>query len=156
MRAVRRSLADLKRYLEHEDIRLKHLTESKRDYDSAKARGLSGQALERCKPVFVDLLWLKKQLDCFEELGMLSDSLLERYEGGVVYAVKILQDDISFLSDAGSMGITAHDRIMPNRIVGRVHVPFSYAHCFAPTDVMLSQLRNSLGFLPLLRKKATL
>lgn len=111
-RAMRYSLDDLHHYLESSEIRQEHALGRGRRFDLPNT--VKGP---------VDMEWLRAELAALALVHQLCKKFHEEHESGVVYAVRLDDDDLESLDLRGSMGIRAFRKIEPDKIVAKVLIP---------------------------------
>lgn len=105
VRAVRRSIADLERFLADADLQTSHT-------------GRSGTP--------VDLAWLRAQVDLLQPLRVACERTARGFAHGVVYAVRFEPADLSRVEFHTTMGIKVIGRVRPQQIVAKVEVPADF------------------------------
>ncbi len=116
-RALRYAIRDLECYLAEESVRDKHLYEQRRS-----AISLVSQSAVPGRVVRVNLNWLEEKIKRLRPLRERCDALKEKYEHGVVYAVRFTRKAIPILSYSSSMGLRCYAPIPCEKVVGKVRV----------------------------------
>lgn len=121
LRSLRRAFGDLHSYLNDPNVREQHRKLLEASYNEMHLMGFDAPLPEE-----VDLVSLREDLADLSDVRRIADDALLRHDHGVVYAIRILQDDVKNLRLNPAMGIEATARIFPERIVGKVIVPAVY------------------------------
>jgi hypothetical protein len=111
-RAIRRALNDLDRYLLYPEVRKSH-------QETLAAYGEGN--LDN-----VDLAWLQRKVDDLFDIRQLVHETFRRHKHGLVYALRVTQDDLKDLLFNNSMGIESVTQIPADRILSKVIVPADY------------------------------
>lgn len=122
-RALRYTLADLKKYIELSSVRDEHHRQLHREYTHLKYNN----ELYREAVAPVDLQWLKHEMNALETLLPRCHEPYHNHTHGVVYAVKFSKEDSGKLLEYGrSMGIKSFTPVSPEHIVAKVKVPADF------------------------------
>lgn len=111
-RALRYALRDLNEYVESASVRTEH----------AAGRGRLGAAPDRVQGG-VDIAWLRKQLIHLASVREICERALLDHRHGVVYAVRLVKENLDDIAYDNSMGIKVWDRIAPSQLIGKVVIP---------------------------------
>lgn len=154
LRAIRRAMRDLERYLNEEDIRAEHIASLTRSFNSLTRVGARPDHIESVRPRTVDLGWLSQQVLVLQRLAAVAAQPFDTFEGGVVYALRIEPKDLHELTYDSTMGVKAWKPIPPRRIVSKISVnaEFVYEDLAAARDLGLHLLRLNAGVLGELRQ----
>ena len=133
LRSLRKSFEHLQRYLDDPLIRQDHMQYLQHEYDYLERNGAYMPAYS--KPVQVNLEWLSHELDTMEQISIAAKVAYDEHEYGVVYAIKLGQQDVEKLTYHNSMGIKATCCIDPGKIEAKAIVPgdfrlFSHGRSF--------------------------
>jgi hypothetical protein len=74
----------------------------------------------------VDLAWLQRKVDDLFDIRQLVHETFRRHKHGLVYALRVTQDDLKDLLFNNSMGIESVTQIPADRILSKVIVPADY------------------------------
>jgi hypothetical protein len=117
VRAARRAIRDLEKYLGDEAVREEHY--------QYQRRNCIRDVREGCIPppvIRVNLDWLAEQLRNLQAVRGRCAAPYENHAHGVVYAVRFLQRDLPDLEYCSSMGIRCKAPIPPERIVAKARI----------------------------------
>jgi len=126
LRAVRRSLIDLGRYLTDESIRHAHMDEMKFEYEHLRSLNAHPDLIEKVRPKPVDLNWLSSSLSQFDSIHSKAMTAFDNHQGGIVFALRLEESDLIDMTYDAFMGIKARTTVPPGRIVSRVDVPIDF------------------------------
>lgn len=122
LRALRKCFADLQNYLDDAGLRERHWSGMQARRDEMHSMGVPEGADGNPSPE-IDLAWLRRELARHSEIRDTAESASEQFENGVVYAVRMMPDDLPELKWNNAMGIEALQTIPPSRIIGKVLAP---------------------------------
>jgi hypothetical protein len=117
VRGIRYAMQDLNQYLHDRNLQTTH-------YESQKSKCIDA-VRNGCLPdrvVRVDVDWLSRQLKELQTVQQRCEELREQYSHGVVYAIKMTEVDLPFLSYDGGMGIRCWSNLSANRIVAKARI----------------------------------
>lgn len=116
LRALRKSFDHLQRYLDDPQVRQDHMQYCQYEYDDLERKGAYMAAYPKPQPV--DLAWLSHELSALEDISRSAMIAYDQHGYGVVYAIKVDQQDIELLTYHKTMGIKATCCIAPDKIRG--------------------------------------
>ncbi|WP_252259817.1 hypothetical protein [Erythrobacter aurantius] len=119
---IRKTIDDLARFLEDEDLRDQHYASKVRTYEKYQ-RVMHPDQLESLRPKIVDLGWLSAQLAALEDIRIIADEARVRHSNGVVFAFRFDADDVKHMVRHQSMGIMTMRPIPPTKIIASTSVP---------------------------------
>lgn len=147
LRAIRRSISDLRRYLNDDALRASHVERMQRAFDEMSAMNAPEEILATVRPVRVDLTELSRDVESLADLEGASVIPFENFLGGAVYAVRIDANSPPSMSYHSSMGIKVWSAISPESIVARMDIPpeFTYNDFAIKNDFDLLVARKQSG-----------
>ena len=116
-RGLRLALRDLDRYSTDESLRAEHYERS-RSYAISQAQ--QGQVPSRV--IRVNCVWLQEVVAGFADLRKRCEDYEQRYEHGVVYAVRFTREDVPWLTWCGASGLRCYKPLPKERIVDKVRI----------------------------------
>jgi len=135
VRAARKSLSDLEVYLSSPELRDLHREKWENgEYGSSP--------LDPIVSFDVDLEWLRIELMALEELRQICVKAERDFEYGVLYAVRIQDEDLAQVSSNGFMGLEVTGRIPADRILAKMLIPRELDRDLAIRGSCVSVLRN--------------
>jgi hypothetical protein len=126
LRALRHAFADLGLYLRDQRVRDKHRDRMEREFNELSSLNAPPHILDPVRPVVVDPEWLRREVAGMSDIRSVAEDAFQRHEHGVVYALRMSQDDVGCLHWSHTMGIETTTRISASKIVGKVIVPAGY------------------------------
>lgn len=125
VRAIRKSMSDLYRYLEHEELRERHMQSRRRNIESLTRLNAHPKELAKIRSTPVDLSWLEEQLGLVSAILSEVNSFTES-QHSVVYALRMDHEDLPKFEHGGSMGICTRFPISLKKIVAKMIVPSDF------------------------------
>ncbi len=123
LRAMRVALSELDTYLNDASLRQYHADQMSSQYEDLETLNACAETLDAVRPVEVDLEWLRNELVELRLEHEVAFNAAERHREGVVYAIKMLPQDVAELVYNGFMGIETTATIPASRIIAKVIVP---------------------------------
>lgn len=121
LRSLRKSFEQLRKYLDDSQVRQDHMHNLQYEYDDLERKGAYMAAYPKPEPV--DLIWLSQELSALEDVSCSAMSAFDRHAYGIVYAIKVDQQDIEHLTYHNTMGIKVTCCIAPGKIQAKTIVP---------------------------------
>lgn len=134
-RALRRALGDLELLLASPATREQRLKHLQREYEHLEGTDLYSDYV---RPV--DLDWLADHLTLLRPLSIQWNRPLERFNHGVVYAVRLEPSDLPDVEYHHPMGLKLFTALDPDRLIAKVHVPPDWKHFPRSDDRRLNRL----------------
>jgi hypothetical protein len=125
VRAIRKSISDLYQYLEHEELRERHMQSRRRNIESLTRLNAHPKELAKIRSTPVDLSWLEEQLDLVSAILSEVNSFNES-KHSVVYALRMDHEDLPKFEHGGSMGICTKFPVSLKKIVAKMIVPSDF------------------------------
>jgi hypothetical protein len=154
LRALRIAFRDLDSYLDHSEVRERHMERMSREFRSLTQLNAHPSTIEAARPVQVDVDWLRNEMVNLRDIRQIADGAYLRHDHGVVYALKMTSDDLGGLGWNGSMGIEAATPIPVSKIVAKIVVPPDYKqNLFAKDEERGRRVTLEVGLIAAIRAR---
>lgn len=129
-RSVRKSIRDLRSFLENEEVRLNALMKPIKE-----TLNEFGDVLYADTPLCeTELGWLYEALRKLESVEHYVNNCSENHEYGIVYAIRFNEDDIVHMGSNSSMGLTYSGPLNSDKIIAKLLVSQDANDCGFPYD----------------------